>query len=156
MVTAVAVGSPCYHQSVVFLVTWAIARAAGDAPVAETGLGLVAYPEDVVELNGSASSDVETDPLTYVWTQSGGPPVELADPDTANPSFTVPEAGTFRFTLVVNDGTADSPPDEVAVVVPRRAVDEVAAGCASSGSGALSAGWFALAACLIYARRARF
>ena len=60
------------------------------APVANAGpdqTGKVAGA--TVTLEGSAS-DANLDPLTYSWTQTGGPSVTLADPTTRRPSFVVP------------------------------------------------------------------
>ena len=61
-------------------------------------------------LNGLGSSDPDGDPLTYNW--SG--PFGLAT--GATPTVTIP-AGTHQVTLVVNDGSADSLPDSVAITV---------------------------------------
>jgi hypothetical protein len=107
------------------------ARAAGTAPVAEAGLGLIAYVDDTVILDGSGSSDAEGDPLTYAWTQVGGPPVELDDPTSPKPRFTVAAAGTLRFALVVSDDLTPSTADTVQVIVPYEQVDGVKAGCAA-------------------------
>lgn len=96
----------------------AIARADGQPPVAEAGLGVMAYVGDTVVLNGSASADPEGAPLTWDWSQTSGPPVELKKADTEKPSFKVTAPGTVRFQLVVSDGTLVSEPDSVAVVVP--------------------------------------
>ncbi|MEK9629121.1 MAG: PKD domain-containing protein [Nitrospinota bacterium] len=60
-----------------------------------------------VTLNGSGSSDPDGDPLTYNW--STGDTV-------ANPSVHL-SAGTHNITLIVNDGTVDSDPDTVQVIV---------------------------------------
>lgn len=107
-----------------------VALAAGAAPTAEAGLGLLAYVEDTVELNGSGSIDPEGDALSYTWSQVAGPPVELQGGSSAQPRFTVTDPGALRFALVVNDGLSDSAADTVDVVVPYRTVDDVATGCA--------------------------
>lgn len=93
------------------------------APVAEAGLPLMAYVGNVVVLNGSASSDEDGDPLGFEWSQYSGPPVDLKKPETESPEFEVPQAGTYRFSLVVTDGVADSDPDIVEVVVPDESID---------------------------------
>jgi hypothetical protein len=66
---------------------------------------------DNVTLDGTASSDPDADPLSYVWTQVSGPAVTLGyDPgDTAHamPMFTTPwvSADTaLKFKLTVSDG----------------------------------------------------
>ena len=58
---------------------------------------------------GGSASDANLDPLTYSWTQTGGPPVTLADPTTRRPSFvvppvTAPAGDTFTFALTADDG----------------------------------------------------
>lgn len=108
------------------------ALAAGEAPVAEAGLGLLAYVGDTVILDGSGSTDPEGDTITYTWTQVGGPPVELTRADTPQPLFEIGAAGTLRFTLVVNDGTTDSTADQVEVVVPHEEIRGVEAGCSTT------------------------
>jgi hypothetical protein len=131
------------------------AAASGSAPVAEAGLGLLAYVGDTVELNGSGSVDPEGDPLTYAWEQTGGPPVDLQGADSSTPRFEVETPGTLRFSLVVNDGTTSSPPDEVEVVVPYKDIgDDVATGCAVVPPGkAASAAAVAALLCLVRRRR---
>ncbi len=116
------------------------AQAAGTAPTAEAGLGLVGYVGDTIELNGSASTDPDGEPLTYVWTQISGPPVDTAGADKALPRFEIMEPGTLRFQLVVNDGTLDSLPDTVDVVVPWRDIPSTESGCSSVPAGAGGSG----------------
>lgn len=124
------------------------------APVAEAGLGLVAYVGDTVELNGSGSSDEDGDHLSYDWSQVGGPPVELTGATNARPRFDVTAPGTLRFQLVVNDGQEDSEPDVVEFVVPYESIEGVEAGCAAvPGAASLGAPLLALAACLARRRR---
>ena len=128
------------------------AHAAGEPPVSEAGLGLIALVDDTVILDGSGSSDPEGDPITYVWTQVGGPPTELDGADTAQPRFTVESSGTFRFSLVVSDDTSASAADEVEVVVPYEVIQGVETGCSTvSSTAGLSAA--ALAFGLLVARR---
>ena len=112
------------------------AYAAGEAPTAEAGLGLIAYIGDTVVLDGSGSVDPEGDPLTFVWTQVGGPPVELERPTSDQPRFAVTAGGTLRFSLVVQDDTSASPADTVAVVIPYESIEGVGSGCSVlPGSG---------------------
>ncbi|WP_299913744.1 hypothetical protein, partial [uncultured Paracoccus sp.] len=75
-------------------------------------------------LDGSASSANDAgQTLTYAWTQTDGPAVVLSDATSATPSFTaptVPVTGPMEmlvFSLVVNDGIADSAPDMVRITV---------------------------------------
>ncbi|NVJ22557.1 histidine kinase [Myxococcus sp. AM011] len=108
------------------------APACNVAPVAEAGLsqtvaevivgaGGVRTPT-VITLNGTGSVDPDgssSGPLTYAWTQVGGPAVTLNGATTATPSFsTLVAANTiFTFQLVVSDGTESSLPKVVQVMV---------------------------------------
>jgi len=73
-----------------------------------------------VTLDGSASSDSDGDSLTYNWTQTAGPAVNLSDPSAVQPAFDIPAVDceeVLTFSLVVNDGQHDSTPDTVNVIV---------------------------------------
>jgi MYXO-CTERM domain-containing protein len=132
--------------------------AAATAPVAEAGLGLVAYVGETVELNGTGSTDADGDALTYAWTQLAGPDVTLQDASGPTPRFEVALSGTYTFELVVSDAFESSAPDTTQVVVPWEGLPGDRDGCASAptppgAGGALAAG--ALATLLARRRRAR-
>ena len=91
-------------------------------PVADAGRdhSLSAQNEFLHGLSGAASFDPDGDALTYLWNQTGGPTVVLSDPTSSNPRFTIDPPADFAiysFRLIVNDGTIDSDPDEVEIVV---------------------------------------
>jgi hypothetical protein len=71
----------------------------------------------VVTLDGTASSDPNSDPLTFAWSQVGGPSVLLSGPATPKPTFLGKKQGEYRFRLVVSDGKTQSLPDETVVRV---------------------------------------
>jgi hypothetical protein len=74
----------------------------------------------LVTLDGTSSSDVDGDPLTYSWTQIAGRPVLLDNPVAPTPTFTAPVADisiTVAFQLIVSDGSLSSDPDIVAITV---------------------------------------
>ncbi len=87
-------------------------------PVADAGPDQTVFVTDTVTLDGSASSDVDGDPLTFAWTLAGvpqGSSATLFDPTAVNPSFDVDLPGSYVAELVVNDGTVDSNPDTITV-----------------------------------------
>ena len=84
-------------------------------PTADAGSPQNVNENQTVLLNGSNSSDIdpgETQTLTFLWTQTGGPTVTLSDATAASPTFTAPQiAGgdpnksvDLAFHLVVSDG----------------------------------------------------
>ena len=92
-------------------------------PVADAGPRQSVNPGDPVILDGTGSSDLDGDPITFVWAQVDGPPVALSDPTSSQPDFTAPAmAAELSFQLVVNDGTEDGPPDSVGVTVAEPAL----------------------------------
>ena len=90
-------------------------------PIADAGPDQTLGEGKAVTLDGTASSDPDADPLTWAWTQIGGPPVALSDPGSATPTFTAPVVGqggdSLVFQLVVSDGAAASEPDAVTIYV---------------------------------------
>ena len=86
-------------------------------PVAEAGLNQSAQAGTVVHLSAEDSNDPDGDVLTYSWKQMDGPSVELANRNTPIATFTPTESGMYRFSLTVNDGHADSSPDEMIIAV---------------------------------------
>lgn len=91
-------------------------------PVAEAGLPLLANIGDTVILTGKGSSDPDGDILGFAWTQVSGPPITLDHDTTDSPQFTVEAPGTYRFSLVVDDGDGPSAPDQVEVIVPYKEI----------------------------------
>ena len=87
------------------------------APVANAGPDQGGKaPGSLITLNGSASSDANGDPLTYLWSltaKPAGSAAALSSPTIVNPTFTVDRAGTYTAQLIVNDGTLSSAPNTV-------------------------------------------
>ena len=92
-------------------------EAGNHAPVSDTGPDHTANIGDTVTLDGSGSRDPDGDALTYRWTQTGGPAVTLSGTTTVRVAFTLVGPGIYVFSLIVNDGMADSAADEVTVTV---------------------------------------
>ena len=89
-------------------VTITVTAPANQAPVANAGPDqIVASATAPVTLNGTASSDPESQALTYAWTAPAG--VTISDATAASPTFTAPTlaAGdadqTLTFELIVTD-----------------------------------------------------
>jgi len=93
---------------------------ANTPPVADAGPDQPSVPVGTtVQLDGSASSDVEGTPLTFLWaitTQPTGSTASLSDATLVNPTFVAQVPGSYVVTLVVNDGMDDSNPDAVLIV----------------------------------------
>ena len=73
-------------------------------PVADPGGPYNATTGVSMNLDGSASSDPDSDPLTYDWDTSDGQPNLTG----VSPSKTWTPAGNYTIGLTVNDGTVDS------------------------------------------------
>ncbi len=82
-------------------------------PIADTGDGIAAVKGSFAILDGSKSRDPDGDPITYHWSQTRGPQVNLLDGETATPSFAACTTGIYQFLLTVNDGRVDSAPAEI-------------------------------------------
>ncbi|MEQ3695876.1 MAG: PKD domain-containing protein [Pseudomonadales bacterium] len=81
------------------------------APVANSGKGTTYTIGVPVMLDGSASSDVDGDPLSYQWsivTQPPGSSATIVDADSVSASITPDVDGDYVLSLVVNDGQIDS------------------------------------------------
>lgn len=95
-------------------------------PVAHAGPDQTVNVGDVVQLDGSGSSDIDGDPLTYSWSLTSVPAgsgATLDNPTVVDPKFTPDLAGTYVAQLVVNDGKVDSAPDTVVVTATAQPVE---------------------------------
>ncbi|MGC9967116.1 MAG: PKD domain-containing protein, partial [Syntrophobacteraceae bacterium] len=88
-------------------------------PVANAGPGQTVHAGDTVTLDGSKSSDVDGDLLTFKWsltTLPSGSAAVLSNPSAVKPSFQVDMPGTYVAQLIVNDGKLDSTPATVSII----------------------------------------
>ena len=88
------------------------------APVANAGSDQTVQVTDTVQLNGSDSTDVNGDLLTYSWTlltQPTGSTATLDDPTSVMPTFVADAPGSYEIELIVNDGSVNSVSDTVTI-----------------------------------------
>lgn len=88
------------------------------APAANAGPDQAVAVGDAVTLDGTGSSDPDSDPLLYRWSMTARPAGSTASLDSttgATPGFIADRAGDFVVQLTVSDGTVDSSPDTVLI-----------------------------------------
>lgn len=92
--------------------------AANRSPTADAGSDFSVAPGALITLDGSGSSDLDGDVLTFEWRQIAGLAVELTRTDTQHPIFTAPDFGaTLVFRLTISDTAGGINIDTVTVTV---------------------------------------
>ena len=87
-------------------------------PVADAGPDQMVTTGSTVQLNGAGATDVDGNPLTYLWSFVGRPAGSAAGLSNAlvvNPTFVADKPGAYVVQLIVNDGLVNSAPDTVSV-----------------------------------------
>ncbi|GEM_PF-1101256 len=92
---------------------------AGNAiPIANAGMDMAVFVNELVTLDGSGSTDADGDALTYNWEITSSPinsAAALSDATVVGPTFTPDLVGPYEITLIVNDGTVDSESNTVTI-----------------------------------------
>ena len=91
-------------------------------PTATAGANQSVNENQLVQLNGSGSSDPEGGSLDYLWQQvdDSGYTITLSDPAIASPTFTAPEVAAdtaLTFNLTVTDSLGKTDQDNVTITV---------------------------------------
>jgi hypothetical protein len=96
------------------------AETPNSAPTADAGNDQQAQTGTVVRLDGTGSSDPDGDSLTFSWYIASAPQGSnafLSNP-TGDTAFCIPDVpGAYAIQLTVNDGSLDSTPDTVILIV---------------------------------------
>lgn len=78
-------------------------RLGNDPPVADAGPDQGNVPAGTVTLDGSNSYDPDGDPITFQWTQEGGPVAALSSSTAAKTTFAAALGQIYTFRLTVKD-----------------------------------------------------
>ena len=91
---------------------------ANNSPVANAGVDQSVTNQITVTLNGSGSSDLDGDTLTYNWQLAARPTgssASLLNAQSSTPQFVGDAEGAYTLSLTVNDGTLNSIADQVTI-----------------------------------------
>lgn len=107
-----------------------------DDPIANAGQDQSVDVGETVQLNGNNSYDPNNDPLSYTWEFVSRPSnsnASLGNAQTPFPQFVADASGPYVIRLTVNDGNAESAPDDVTIT----AQDPSDSDCISCSQAAL-------------------
>lgn len=88
------------------------------APTAAAGEDQLVVANETVFLDGSGSTDPESDPLSYAWkiiAAPNGSDASIIDADSVTPSFISDQTGQYQIELVVSDPIGPGAPDTVTI-----------------------------------------
>jgi len=111
-------GETVSKSSTMFVIAATAGGGSGNnAPLANAGPDQNQVGLAEITLDGSGSSDPESDTITYSWIQISGVAQTLSDTTAASPTFTPTETDTFVFQLTVSDGGGKFGTDSVTITV---------------------------------------
>jgi azurin len=116
--TGTTTTAPTYSINGTAFVRLTVAEPTNQSPTANAGPDQSVNEGTIITLDGTASTDPDSDPLTYLWTPPAG--ITLSSTTASKPTFTAPEVNAdteYTFSLVVNDGTVNSIADQVIITV---------------------------------------
>jgi MYXO-CTERM domain-containing protein len=111
-----------------------------------------------VVLDGTESSDLDGDKLTYSWTQTSGGAVQLTGANAGVATFTAPAVAaqtTLGFELMVTDPSGETAKASVQVVIEPAPAAVKDSGCGCSSASGMELGLLSLAMLVIRRRRQR-
>lgn len=106
------------------------------APVANAGANQSTTDGVPVQLDGSASTEPDNDPMTYVWTVSAKPTgstAAITSPYDQKPTFKPDVIGTYKIQLEVRDGRGLNGTSEMTVTVTGPAIALTSSAFANGG-----------------------
>ncbi len=130
-------GAPGTGGGVAYAITTKAGKFAGSRPTADAGDSFDTEPGVTTALDGSGSSG--GGPLTFVWTQVGGTPVDMDDATSEHPTFVAPStATTLAFQLGVLERGSPSRGSMVSVAVGPRPIADAGPARTVAPSGTLA------------------
>ena len=104
-------------QGLFALDTVKVTVTANHAPIANAGADQTGKVGDTIQLDGSASSDLDGDTLTYQWSFIEKPAGSdaILDSTEVSPSFDIDRSGIYIARLIVNDGQVNSIADTIKI-----------------------------------------
>ncbi|MDR4495904.1 MAG: PKD domain-containing protein [Nitrospirales bacterium] len=106
------------HSTIVLEGGFGLGQGGNASPVAQAGADQTVAVGTIVQLDGTDSTDINGDLLTYHWMLLSRPPgstTNLSETTAVMPILAIDAPGSYTVQLIVNDGTVDSAPDTVTI-----------------------------------------